>query len=599
MKTVSISISIFSTRTIVLVLISLLFSTAAYSGTKTWYGTANTNWNNASNWTNSSLPEADDEVIIPACSPGGKMPVISTGNIHFKKLTIEHGGTLLQTGGTIIPGEKFLVSGSFIQEGGIITSENYLVISSGGSFESSLSISAKKLIVEENGHFKFNGQCMRITEYIENFGKIEFGSGKIKIDKQIKNSKTGIIIVNNANIISDEEFKNEGLFTINSGSFDVLSAGKKITIERGIFNHFGGFVSAKDIEVKKEGTYNQTGGELIIYHDMKIDNEAIFNATGGTVHFTGLQGDGSEYYGNVQFYNVIIDSSAALKLSDNKDYIRIAGDFSNNNSNLDNEKGTIEFNGTSEQLIYSASSPASSKTLAAIIIIKSNSHITLLSDLGVKSDVELETGGTISLNGNDLYKNGSVYDGPTPVELVSFSASVKVNVVTLSWKTVTELNNYGFEIERSIDSKDWNKIGFVNGFGNSTSAISYSFEDSKVSNNTYYYRLKQVDFDGSFTYSSTAAINFEQIPNKFELYQNYPNPFNPSTKIKYAVSSESFVSIKVYNILGSEVATLVNENLPAGVHEVNFDGSELSSGAYIYKIQTKDFTSTKKMVLNK
>jgi hypothetical protein len=202
-----------------------------------------------------------------------------------------------------------------------------------------------------------------------------------------------------------------------------------------------------------------------------------------------------------------------------------------------------------------------------------------------------------------------------PVELESFVAKVKENSVELTWRTATEVNNYGFEILRSaqndrhseegIDEESWEKIGFVNGCGNSSSQKNYSFKDNNLKNGIYSYRLKQIDTDGSFSYSNVVNVTVDFTPANFELSQNYPNPFNPSTKIRYAIPSvisseaRNLVTLKIYDILGNEISTLVNEEQSAGVYEVDFDGSRLSSGAYIYKIQTSDFSETKKMILNK
>ena len=200
-----------------------------------------------------------------------------------------------------------------------------------------------------------------------------------------------------------------------------------------------------------------------------------------------------------------------------------------------------------------------------------------------------------------------------PVELVSFNASVKENSVYLSWKTATEVNNYGFEIERQIlkqvqndKNNNWEKIGFVNGYGNSNSLKEYAFEDSKLSSAAYYYRLKQMDNDGSFSYSNIVNITVDYSPNSFALSQNYPNPFNPSTKISWQSPVGSWQTLKVYDILGNEVAALVNEFREAGFYEVEFSGSQLTSGVYIYKIQvypandgTGGFSETRKMLLTK
>jgi hypothetical protein len=189
-----------------------------------------------------------------------------------------------------------------------------------------------------------------------------------------------------------------------------------------------------------------------------------------------------------------------------------------------------------------------------------------------------------------------------PVELVSFSSSLAANVVTLSWSTATELNNHGFEIERSSDKAIWRTIGFREGNGTTSEPQQYSYSDklSDIASAKLYYRLKQVDFNGSFEYFPNAfGIEVEIAPSVFSLSQNYPNPFNPTTIIKYAMSSKQYASLKVYDVLGNEVATLVNEEKETGIYEVEFDATGITSGIYFYKLQAGNFVETKKMLVIK
>ncbi len=188
--------------------------------------------------------------------------------------------------------------------------------------------------------------------------------------------------------------------------------------------------------------------------------------------------------------------------------------------------------------------------------------------------------------------------GFVPVELTSFSASVSGNVVLLNWQTVTETNNSGFEIERSEDNQNFSQIGFVPGSGTSTEPRSYNYSDNMISSGKYYYRLKQIDYDGSFEYSNVVEAEIG-LPSEFRLEQNYPNPFNPSTIISFQVPNSSFVNLKVYDALGNEIATLVNEEKSTGSYEVNFRATNLSSGIYLYHLQAGSFVETKKMLLMK
>jgi len=209
-------------------------------------------------------------------------------------------------------------------------------------------------------------------------------------------------------------------------------------------------------------------------------------------------------------------------------------------------------------------------------------------------------------NDGDGWLQGIIIDGvtygdiyPLPVELVTFDVSVLDKNVTLTWITASELNNSGFEIQRIDKTKNiWKEIGFIEGKGTTSEIQYYSFIDENVPSGKYRYRLKQVDFDGTFEYSEIIEV-VVGTPTEFSLGQNYPNPFNPSTTINYSIPEFSFVTLKVYDVLGSEVATLVNEDKSVGSYEVEFDANELTSGIYFYKIQSGSFVETKKMVLMK
>ncbi len=206
-------------------------------------------------------------------------------------------------------------------------------------------------------------------------------------------------------------------------------------------------------------------------------------------------------------------------------------------------------------------------------------------------------------DGKEIYQGTKVKLtelAPVPVELTSFTSSVGKEGITLNWATATETNNHGFEIERSADGKTFYRIGFVEGKGTSTEKHSYSYMDKiKYSGSQHvYYRLKQMDFDGRANYSKILDVKFD-VPGVFSLSQNYPNPFNPTTKINYAVPEQSLVTIKLFNVLGQEVMTLVNSVKEAGSYEVNLNASNLSSGIYIYKMSAKNYSCVRKMSILK
>ncbi|MBI5402783.1 MAG: S8 family serine peptidase [Ignavibacteriae bacterium] len=193
-------------------------------------------------------------------------------------------------------------------------------------------------------------------------------------------------------------------------------------------------------------------------------------------------------------------------------------------------------------------------------------------------------------------------NSPTPVELISFSSSVNRRDVNLSWATSWEINNYGFDIERAKTGNtgtDFIKIGFAKGIGRQGEITRYSYSDMKVQPGIYKYRLKQVDLNGNFRYYNLNGEVDVTAPKSFSLYQNYPNPFNPVTKIDFDIPSDINVVLKVYDITGREIKTLVNEKKSAGYYTVEFSSGSFASGVYFYRLEAGEFTAVKKMLLIK
>jgi hypothetical protein len=207
-------------------------------------------------------------------------------------------------------------------------------------------------------------------------------------------------------------------------------------------------------------------------------------------------------------------------------------------------------------------------------------------------------------------------DNPLPVQVTSFTACVTGKNVSLQWNTATEVNNYGFEVERSVISNQssvnssptgtrqsaigsWSKVGFVEGKGTTNGPQRYGFNDAVAAAGKYVYRLKQIDRNGRFEYSKEIEATIPFTPTQYVLAQNYPNPFNPVTYLRFAIADWRFVTLRVYDVLGREVATLVNIDLPAGEYSIPFDAKNLSSGVYIYRLRAGNFVQTRQMVLAK
>ena len=210
---------------------------------------------------------------------------------------------------------------------------------------------------------------------------------------------------------------------------------------------------------------------------------------------------------------------------------------------------------------------------------------------------------SLVVSGTNLFAGtwgGGVWRQPLlemiPVELISFIATANGKEVTLVWSTATELNNQGFEVQRKFGSNDFVTIGSVKGNGTTTSPNHYSFVDKLIDVGKYFYRLKQIDFDGTFEYSNEIEVEV-RVLDKFTLEQNYPNPFNPVTTIGYVLQEKSNAKVTILNSLGEEIAVLVNEEQDKGYHKVEFNGSKLTSGVYFYRLKAGEFISTKKMIL--
>lgn len=206
-----------------------------------------------------------------------------------------------------------------------------------------------------------------------------------------------------------------------------------------------------------------------------------------------------------------------------------------------------------------------------------------------------DSGFAVTIDSSEI----SVYNHSIiPVELISFSAYVENGIVILNWKTSTETNNFGFQVERSNDKVTFEQIAFIPGSGTTTEVKTYSYRDTALTNKENYYRLKQLDFNGNHSYSNMIKVHLN-LPGRFALSQNYPNPFNPRTKIKFAIPEESFVKLSIFNTVGELITILVSQQMKPGFYEYEYDGSKIPSGVYLYKINVGEYVDAKKMILLK
>ncbi len=222
-------------------------------------------------------------------------------------------------------------------------------------------------------------------------------------------------------------------------------------------------------------------------------------------------------------------------------------------------------------------------------------NLSAYANKSVKIKFELRTDGSLVKDGWYIDDIGIYVFSALPVELAAFTAAKEGDFVNLKWTTASELNNKGFEVQRSVDGSAWINAGFVTGAGTKESPSEYSFTDRITASGLISYRLKQTDFDGTFKFFGPVEVESD-VARSFSLQQNYPNPFNPETVISYSTAVDGMVTISVYDILGKKVATLVNESQKAGSHQVSFKPVDLVSGIYFYEMVTPGFSKKLKML---
>jgi hypothetical protein len=216
----------------------------------------------------------------------------------------------------------------------------------------------------------------------------------------------------------------------------------------------------------------------------------------------------------------------------------------------------------------------------------------------------------IELSGHDRTNSSNPFYEPTasaplPIQLVSFAASVvRDNDVEVTWKTISETNNYGFEIYRKRgETGEWKKLAFLEGHGTTLAAQSYTYVDRSLGFGKYFYQVKQVDLDGKSKAFPEVDVTVGVVPGKLVLAQNYPNPFNPSTSIEFNLSMSGYATLNVYNLLGQEIAMLFRGEVTSGIYSVEWSPKNLASGVYVYRLEVESgpqhFVATRRLVLLK
>ena len=422
------------------------------------------------------------------------------------------------------------------------------------------------------------------------YKKESFGSEKLEVKyglSQTAASMTSAAIFSDENITSDT-------YTKGTGTITVLSSGIYY-----IGWHCFSLANQGDLYLDDISIRVQPAASITLTIPGSSVDPLVYTGTGATLQFTIANNDP-------------LDLTIATIVSSP------GGTPPDGLTNIADHYWTVTVNSGGVNGTYSISfdvaDVAGVLNLATLHLLKRDDAIGIWTDYGVASSI---SGTLLTWTGFTSFSEfglGGDDANPLPVELTSFTASVLESKVILNWQTATEVNNYGFEVERTSPrpspqgeggeaGRGWEKIGFVQGHGNSNSVKEYSFTDKPNGGTKFKYRLKQIDNDGKYEYSKEIEIDLG-MPNEFSLSQNYPNPFNPSTTIRYSIPGNVVetlhaTSLRVFDILGNVVATLVNENKSAGNYEVKYDASNLSSGIYFYKLQSGSFVQTKKFILIK
>jgi hypothetical protein len=346
------------------------------------------------------------------------------------------------------------------------------------------------------------------------------------------------------------------------------------------------------------GNWGSTGSTYTPLTNEKAETIIDYLQSGGYLYLDGSDALGFDQSFNTTLLNLFGISSASDGIENNTPVTNLAG-----------QSGTL-----TEGMLFTSSSQQTNNWIDTFV--PNSTGLIAFNQSGV-GDVAVQNIGSFgqrtfcfsyalgklnditfpSTKENLLNQIFSFFDITVPVELTSFTGSSTSGNVTLNWSTATETNNMMFEIERRKENSDFVLVGFVEGKGTTTEQHEYSYIDRDITTGKYFYRLKQIDFDGTFEYSNEVEI--EAAPSSFSLEQNYPNPFNPATTIKFNLPAKEFVSLKIYDLLGDEVAELLNEEKPAGSHSIEFDASGMASGTYFYKLQAGSNITTRKMILLK
>ncbi len=561
------------------------------------------NWNDTGTWTGGVIPTANDDVII------SNTVTVNITDAACKDLTVADGGRVyfdLITGlGLTVNGSVTVNSNGRIQAAGSTPSSNQyfqqliikkdLTVDAGGRFDmrqsSGSNLAVCRVLFSGNTNSVISLSLDTYTSNTEEFNSVEIN--KTDGAKVILSAGT-LFQNNNSSNGADTLLLTSGVVETGSHHWVTLRTTSESIIGASSLSYINGILGRGISNGGSSGTLEFPIGDADGYRPITLGINAPSNSTG---HYVWAQVvDSNANTGSSSLSGGI--SNVSVSRYYKVGYLQNAGssatmDFYSFGPSYSTDDG-VNTGNTDLRVAYSTDSRATFNNAGP------SDHTTDLTTVPttIMSD-SLNPNITVNTGENVVVALASVNgSNPLPVELTSFNASaISANQVKLSWSTATEKNNSGFVVERSVDNKAFNQIGFVKGNGTVSEISNYSFVD-KTTAADYFYRLKQVDMDGSYNYSKVIEVNLAANLT-FSLAQNFPNPFNPSTTIKYSIAKAGFTKLTVYNSLGQAVKVLVNEVKTPGEYNITFDASHLSSGLYFYKLETDGFVKTNKMLLVK
>lgn len=591
---------------------------------KTWdRGAATNNWGDANNWNPNGVPGSGDAVTLAVI--GGATTTINvnvaascasltfpSNNTDAVTLNINSGITLAVTGAVTIP--KGSSTGTIVNTlavgAGTLNAGSIAFTNSGTAMRHQLTISTGTVTVSGNVTVETVGDASPLISFS--------GAGLLQLGGALWTTSGGTLTPGTGTV----EYNAAGAQTVHGFTYNILK------LSGGGTKTLGGTTNVSS-------TLNMTSGNVALNSFTLTLGTGETDGTRGTLSWTDgfMTGAGTfkRYFsttavtlGNAQGlfpmggsnHSVWVGCSPSASGSISVQHSNTTGftavtSFIDDGVTVDRRHnmswtlaGGDGFTDTDAQLRIQGSGIPGIAVVADLRMILSNgivSNTTSVDGSGTASDPIVERSGFSNTElTNTFYFGANSTDNPLPVELTSFGASIRNYSVLLNWETSTESHNYGFDVERSADKINWSKVAFVNGHGNSNSPKQYSYTDSKISSGKYYYRLKQIDTEGTFAYSKEVEVSTGELLKDFVVEQNFPNPFNPTTTIKFGFKEPVSAKVVVYNALGSEVTTLFNERTEAGkIYSIDFDGSHLASGIYYYAITGGNFKSVKKMILMK